>query len=138
MMPNSRSALAVCSPTAATLTPANARASRPYSSNFSRMARTALTEVKAIHWYRPVTRPLTARSICCGRARRLDRDGRHLLGHGAAGAQQVGDALGLLLGPRHEHPPAEQRLGLEPGQGALRGDAVADDRHRRAAATSAG
>ena len=41
--------LAVCSPTAATLTPANARASRPYSSNFSRTARTAFTEVKAIH-----------------------------------------------------------------------------------------
>ena len=66
MMPNSRSAFAVCSPTAATLTPANARASRPYSSNFSLMARTALTDVKPIHWYRPVTRPLTARSICCG------------------------------------------------------------------------
>ena len=66
MMPNSRSAPPVCSPTAATLTPANARASRPYSSNFSRTARTAFTEVNAIHWYRPVTRPLTARSICCG------------------------------------------------------------------------
>ena len=65
-MPKSRSAAAVCSPTAATLTPANARASSPYSSNFSRTARTALTDVNAIHWYRPVTRPLTARSICCG------------------------------------------------------------------------
>ena len=30
------------------------------------MARTAFTEVKATHWYRPVTSPLTARSICCG------------------------------------------------------------------------
>ena len=49
-MPKSLSAAAVWSPTAATLTPANARASRPYSSNFSRMARTALTEVKATHW----------------------------------------------------------------------------------------
>ena len=49
-MPNSRSAAAVCSPTAATFTPANARASRPYSSNFSRTARTAFTEVKATHW----------------------------------------------------------------------------------------
>src|SRR5580700_1730785 len=66
MMPNSRSALAVWSPTAATFTPANARASSPYSSNFSLIARTALTEVNPIHWYRPVTRPLTARSICCG------------------------------------------------------------------------
>ena len=65
-MPNSRSAAAVCSPTAATLMPANARASRPYSSNFSRTARTAFTDVNAIHWYLPVTRPLTARSICCG------------------------------------------------------------------------
>ena len=65
-MPNPPSAAAVCSPTAATLTPANARASRPYSSSFSLTARTAFTEVNAIHWYRPVTRPLTARSICCG------------------------------------------------------------------------
>ena len=47
--PNSTSDFAVCSPTAATLIPANARASRPYSSNFSRTALTALTEVKAIH-----------------------------------------------------------------------------------------
>src|SRR5450432_1885651 len=65
-MPNARSAADVCSPTAAIFTPANARASRPYSSNFSRTARTALTDVKATHWYRPVTRPLTALSICCG------------------------------------------------------------------------
>ena len=27
---------------------------------------TALVEVNATHWYRPVTKPLTARSICCG------------------------------------------------------------------------
>ena len=40
---------AVWSPTAATLMPENARASRPYSSNFSRTARTAFTEVNAIH-----------------------------------------------------------------------------------------
>ena len=40
---------AVLSPTAAILRPEKARASRPYSSNFSRTARTALTEVKAIH-----------------------------------------------------------------------------------------
>src|ERR1017187_9755923 len=50
LIPNSRRAPAVCSPTAATLTPANARASKPYSSSFSRTARTALTEVKATHW----------------------------------------------------------------------------------------
>ena len=66
MIPNARSAAAVLAPTAATLTPAKARASRPYSSSFSRTALTALVEVKATHWYRPVTRPLTARSICCG------------------------------------------------------------------------
>ena len=65
-MPNTASAAAVCSPTAATLTPANARASRPYSSSFSLTARTAFADVNAIHWYLPVTRPLTARSICCG------------------------------------------------------------------------
>ncbi len=47
--PKATSALAVCSPTAATLIPAKARASSPYSSNFSRTALTALTEVKAIH-----------------------------------------------------------------------------------------
>ena len=48
-MPNASRAPAVCSPTAATLMPANARASRPYSSNFSRTALTALREVKATH-----------------------------------------------------------------------------------------
>src|SRR5580693_2181255 len=65
-MPKSSSAAEVCSPTAATLTPAKARASRPYSSSFSRTALTALVEVNATHWYLPVTRPLIARSICCG------------------------------------------------------------------------
>jgi hypothetical protein len=39
----------VVSPTAATLIPAKARASSPYSSNFSLTAFTAFTEVKAIH-----------------------------------------------------------------------------------------
>lgn len=53
-------------PTAAIFRPAKARASRPNSSNFSRTALTALTEVKPIHSYRPVTSPLIARSICCG------------------------------------------------------------------------
>ena len=40
---------AVAPPTAAIRSPANARASRPNSSNFSRTARTALTEVNPIH-----------------------------------------------------------------------------------------
>ena len=47
-MPKARTASAVCSPTQATLTPANARASRPSSVNFSRTAFTALTEVNTI------------------------------------------------------------------------------------------
>jgi hypothetical protein len=47
--PHAAIACAVFSPTAAILRPENARASRPYSSNFSRTARTALTEVNAIH-----------------------------------------------------------------------------------------
>ena len=41
-------ASAVDSPTQATFTPANARASRPSSVNFSRTAFTALTEVNTI------------------------------------------------------------------------------------------
>src|SRR6478735_10320109 len=65
-MPNARTASAVDSPTQATLTPANARASRPISVNFSRTAFTAFTEVNTIQPYRPSTRPLTARSICAG------------------------------------------------------------------------
>src|SRR4051794_781500 len=65
-MPKARTASAVCSPTQATFTPAKARASRPSSANFSRTAFTALTEVNTIQPYRPVTRPLTARSICAG------------------------------------------------------------------------
>ncbi len=48
-MPHSRNAFAVTPPTAATLRPEKARASSPNSSNFSRTARTALTEVKPIH-----------------------------------------------------------------------------------------
>jgi hypothetical protein len=47
-MPKARTASAVDSPTQATLTPAKARASRPSSTNFSRTAFTALTEVKTI------------------------------------------------------------------------------------------
>src|SRR5215213_1932373 len=65
-MPNARTASAVCSPTQATFTPANARASRPSSVNFSRTAFTAFTDVNTIQPYRPVTRPLIARSICAG------------------------------------------------------------------------
>jgi hypothetical protein len=66
LMPNSTRAAAVASPTAATFTPANARASRPNSSSFSRTALTALVEVNATQRYRPVTRPLIARSIGAG------------------------------------------------------------------------
>ena len=47
--PHSARHAAVLSPTAAILSPENARASRPYSSNFSFTALTALTEVNAIH-----------------------------------------------------------------------------------------
>ena len=47
--PNSTRAATVGSPTAATFSPANDRASRPYSCSFSRIARTALTEVNPIH-----------------------------------------------------------------------------------------
>ncbi len=50
------------------------------------------------------------------RARRLDRDRRDDLG-GRAVLDEPGDhRAGLLLRPRHEDPPAEQRLGLEPGR----------------------
>ena len=65
-MPHVAMASAVFSPTAAIFNPENARASSPYSSNFSRTARTALTEVKATHSYRPSTRPRIALSICWG------------------------------------------------------------------------
>ena len=65
-MPHACRACAVTSPTTATLSPEKARASSPYSSNFSRTALTALTEVKATHSYRPSTRPRIALSICIG------------------------------------------------------------------------
>ncbi len=48
-MPQSCSAADVTPPTAATFSPAKARASNPNSSNFSRTARTAFTLVKPIH-----------------------------------------------------------------------------------------
>ena len=131
-MPKSSSAAEVCSPTAATLTPANARASRPYSSKRSRIARTALTDVKATHWYRPVTRPLTARSICCG-----VRGGSTAMVGTSSGTAPYSRRRsrhhgGLLLGPGHQHPPAEQRLGLEPRQRVPGRHRVADHGHRRA------
>ncbi len=61
-------------------------------------------------------------------ARRLHGDGRHLGGHGAVGAKLVGEGGRLLLGARHQDLPAEQRLGLEPGQllALRRGTALAD------------
>ena len=50
-------------------------------------------------------------------ARRLDRDGRHLLGHARRSSRRPrGQRAGLLLGAGHQDPPAEQRLGLEPRQ----------------------
>ena len=48
-MPHVAMASAVFSPTAAIFRPENARASSPYSSNFSRTALTALTLVNATH-----------------------------------------------------------------------------------------
>src|ERR1700727_2599459 len=129
-IPKSSSAAVVWSPTAATFTPANARASSPYSSSFSRTALTALVEVNATHWYRPVTRPLTARSICCGvrggSTAIVGPSPRPPLRPRGVLAQLVGDDRGLLPSARHQHPPAEQRLGLEPGQPALGRRRVAD------------
>ena len=60
------SASAVTPPTAAIFSPANALLSRPRSANFSRTARTALTEVNPTHSYRPVTIPSIALSIWAG------------------------------------------------------------------------
>ena len=60
-------------------------------------------------------------------AGRLDRDGRHLLGHRAVAAQPLRERAGLLLGAGHQHPPAEQRLGLEPRQRLAQVDHLADD-----------
>ena len=64
-------------------------------------------------------------------ARRLDRDRRDLLGHGAVLAHATRQRTGLLLGARHQHPPAEQRLGLEPRQRLAQVDDLADDGDRR-------
>ena len=61
-MPNARTASAVASPMQAIFTPPKWRASRPCSANFSHTARTALTDVKMVHAYRPSTRPLMCRS----------------------------------------------------------------------------
>src|SRR5215207_3637708 len=66
LTPNDSTALAVASPIQAIFTPANARASSPNSANFSQTALTALVDVKTTHSYRPVTRPLIARSIWAG------------------------------------------------------------------------
>ena len=59
-------------------------------------------------------------------AGRLDRDGRHLLGDRAVAAQPLRERAGLVLGARHQDPPAEQRLGLEPRQRLAQVDHVAD------------
>ena len=51
-----------------------------------------------------------------GRARRLDRDRRDDLGGRAVRLEPGDRRAGLLLGAGHQDVPAEQRLGLEPGQ----------------------
>ena len=67
-----------------------------------------------------------------GRARRLDGDGRHLLGAGAVHGQPLAHRAGLVLGPRHQHPPAVQRARLPPGQLGAQPDLGADGEHQRA------
>ena len=65
-------------------------------------------------------------------ARRLHRDRRHHLRDGAVLGQPGDHRAGLLLGPRHQHPPPEQRLGLEPrGDIALPRSRADDREHRR-------
>ena len=86
-------ASAVLSPTAATFSPENARASSPYSSNFSR---TALQRVDRGE-HDPLVAPLdeTAdRLVHLQRvARRLDGDRRHLLGHRRRRLRSFADRL---------------------------------------------
>ena len=126
-MPQAASAAAVFSPTAATLRPEKARASRPYSSNFSRTALHRVDRGERDPLVAALDQAADGLVHLLRVARRLDRDGRHLLGHRAVAAQPRGQRAGLLLGARHQHPPAEQRLGLEPRQRL----AQVDDRRRR-------
>ena len=82
-MPQSRSASAVTPPTAAILSPANARASRPNSSNFSRTARTAFTRREPDPLVAAGDQALDRLLHLVRGPRRLDRDRRHHLGDGA-------------------------------------------------------
>src|SRR5690606_25289730 len=50
------------------------------------------------------------------RARWLDADRRDDRGTGSVGLQSSAHGDRLLLRPRHEDVPAEERLGLEPGE----------------------
>ena len=63
--------------------------------------------------------------------RRLHRDGRHLLWDGAEPAQGTRQRGSLLLGARHQHPPAEQRPGLKPGESFAQVDDLTDHDDRR-------
>ena len=105
-MPKSSSAAAVCSPTAATLTPANARASRPYSSNRSRTARTAFDRGEGDPLVPAGDQALDRALHLLRRARRLDRDRRHLLRHRAVVAQPL----------RHRRRPAPWSAGTRTRQ----------------------
>ena len=88
-MPHSRSAAAVTPPTAAILSPANARASSPNSSNFSRTALHGVDRGEADPLVAAGDQALDRALHLLGRARRLDRDGRDDLG-GRAEATRAG------------------------------------------------
>ena len=115
-MPQSRSAWAVTPPTAATLSPANERASRPNSSNFSRIGAHGVDRGEADPLVAAGHHALDGALELLRRAGRLDRDGRHDGRLGTVVLEPGDRRAGLLLGARHEHLPAEQRLGLEPRQ----------------------
>ena len=69
-------------------------------------ARTALTEVKTVHAYRPSTRPLIARSIWAGVRGGSDRDGRHpRTGIAPYGPQPLAHRVGCSLVRGYEHLP---------------------------------
>ena len=72
------------------------------------------------------------------RARRLDGDGRDDVRDGAVLGEPVDQRAGLLLGPRHEHAPAEERLVLEPRAGLAAAPAASPRRRRAEPASSGG
>ena len=63
-------------------------------------------------------------------ARRLDGDGRHDVGGRAVAREPVDHRARLRLRARHEHLPAEERLGLEPGELVPQVDVGRHDGHR--------